>query len=312
MRRAARSVAASALALALAAALVPGVAGCKSQSGAVNLTIVADPSLPDATVAAIGVLEIGLSGAVSTMQSYLVNQPFSSGRQERLAIRPSVSSGSLTITVFARAADGTPLAYGQTMVTLRSDGPVAAQVTLTGDLPPTGGDMGTGAPDLATGAGGPTIQLVAGQIGGMGNVDATGSAARFNNPRALVYDSGNLYVTDLHNHCVRKIALATGAVTTFAGAAILPGSADGIGTAARFNRPNGIVSDGAGNLYVADMYNHTIRKIVDRHRRRHHHRRQRRPGGQHRRHRRRRALQQPARPRLATAPATSTSPTPAT
>ena len=250
--RAARAVAVLALAL--------GVAGCKSQAGAVDLTMVADASLPDATVAAIGVLEIALGGAVTTTQSYLVDQPFASGRQERLAIRTSVNSGALTISVLARSAGGTPLAYGQTMVTLKSDGAVAAQVTLTGDLPP--GDMGAGGPpDLATG-GGPTIQLVAGQVGGMGNVDATGSAARFNNPRALAYDGGNLYVTDSHNSSIRKIALATGAVTTFAGAALAPGSADGVGGAARFNRPNGLAVDGAGHLFVADMGNHTIRQIV--------------------------------------------------
>jgi sugar lactone lactonase YvrE len=122
--------------------------------------------------------------------------------------------------------------------------------------------MGTGGgSDMSTGTG-PTIQLVAGQIGGMGNVDATGAAARFNNPRALAFDGGRLYVTDSRNNSVRTVDVASGAVTTLAGAALLSGTADGTGVAARFNRPNGLVTDGAGNLYIADMGNHTIRKIV--------------------------------------------------
>ena len=253
------------LAVALAVALVPAlVAGCKSQPGAVNLTIVADPSLPDATVAAIRILEIGVSGAASTSQSYLVDQPFSSGRQERLSIRTSVSSGTLDLSVLARAAAGDALAYGQTSVALESGGPVAAQIVLTGDLPAF--DMGAGAGVDGSGDGGtvvgPTIQLVAGQLGGIGNADGVGAAARFNNPRALAYDGGNLYVTDQQNHCIRKIDVTTGAVSTIAGSALQKGTADGVGAAARFNHPFGLAADGAGNLYVADMNNDTIRKIV--------------------------------------------------
>jgi len=75
------------LAAALAAAALAAAGGCKSQSGTVNLTLVADASLSDATVAAIGVLDVRVSGAAATSQSYLVDQPFASGRQERLSIR---------------------------------------------------------------------------------------------------------------------------------------------------------------------------------------------------------------------------------
>ena len=297
MRAARLAAAASASALALIAML--GVGGCKSQSGAVELTIVADPSLPDATVADIGVLGISLSGAVTTMQSYLVNQPFSSGRQERLAIRPSVTSGSLTIAVLAGSSAGTPLAYGQTTVTLKADGPVAAQVTLTGDLPPPGGgDMGVGdVPDLATGTSGPTIQLIAGQLGGMGNVDATGSAARFNNPRALAYDGGNLYVTDLRQqlhpqggarHRRRDHLRGRGAAPPAPSTAPAPPRASIGPTAWSATAPATSTSPTWTTHHPEDRH---------RHRRRHHPRRQRRPGRQQRRHRRRRALRPPARHR---------------
>jgi sugar lactone lactonase YvrE len=93
-------------------------------------------------------------------------------------------------------------------------------------------------------------------------VDDTGAAARFQYPTASVVVSGNLYVADTFNHAIRKIVIATGEVTTLAGStAGLSGATDDMGTAARFNFPCGITTDGT-NLYVADRNNHAIRKIV--------------------------------------------------
>ncbi|HEY9899838.1 MAG TPA: hypothetical protein V6D00_11700, partial [Pantanalinema sp.] len=51
-------------------------------------------------------------------------------------------------------------------------------------------------------------------------------------------------------------------VATLAGTAESLGSTDGTGTAAKFKNPSAVVADGSGNLYVADTFNHTIRKIV--------------------------------------------------
>ncbi len=53
----------------------------------------------------------------------------------------------------------------------------------------------------------------------------------------------------------------TNEVSTLAGSEI-PGLVDGIGSLAKFNFPSGIILDEAGNLYVADHSNHTIRKIT--------------------------------------------------
>jgi DNA-binding beta-propeller fold protein YncE len=72
---------------------------------------------------------------------------------------------------------------------------------------------------------------------------------------------GNLYVADTLNHTIRKIALPGGVVTTVAGMAGATGSADGVGSAARFNTPLGLAYDGAGKLYVADSANLTIRAL---------------------------------------------------
>jgi len=73
---------------------------------------------------------------------------------------------------------------------------------------------------------------LAGQAGISGNIDASGSAARFNNPSGVAVDSaGNVYVTDTLNNTLRKVT-ASGAVSTLAGQAGASGSANGIGTAA--------------------------------------------------------------------------------
>jgi hypothetical protein len=106
------------------------------------------------------------------------------------------------------------------------------------------------------------LSTVAGQAGSSGSADGTGSAARFNDPSDVAADSaGNVYVADTNNHTIRKITSA-GVVTTLAGLAGTSGSTDGTGSAARFNLPAGLAVDGSGNIYVADTYNHTIRKVT--------------------------------------------------
>jgi len=105
------------------------------------------------------------------------------------------------------------------------------------------------------------VTTLAGQAGSAATVDAVGAAARFNSPVGITTDGENLYTTGYSDHTIRKIVIATGQVSTVAGLANNPGSGDGTGTAARFNTPWDITTDGA-NLYVADSANHTIRKIV--------------------------------------------------
>jgi sugar lactone lactonase YvrE len=98
-----------------------------------------------------------------------------------------------------------------------------------------------------------------------GSTDAVvGTAARFSTPYGSAYDAnGNAYITDNSNHTVRKVT-AAGVVSTIAGSAGNSGTADstgGSGLTARFNSPTGIAVDTAGNIYVSDYGNQTIRKI---------------------------------------------------
>lgn len=87
-------------------------------------------------------------------------------------------------------------------------------------------------------------------------------APGFDSPGGVAVDaSGNLYVADTENHVIRKIT-PTGTVSTLAGSPGVNGSADGQGSAARFNSPNALAVDAAGNVFVADTVNRTIRKIT--------------------------------------------------
>ena len=106
------------------------------------------------------------------------------------------------------------------------------------------------------------VSTFAGLAGSSGSADGTGGVARFNLPSGVAVDgSGNVYVADYNNHTIRKITPG-GKVSTLAGLAGSFGSADGTGSAARFDGPYGVAVDGSGNVYVSDSYNHTIRKIT--------------------------------------------------
>ncbi len=90
------------------------------------------------------------------------------------------------------------------------------------------------------------------------------TAARLRYPSGLAVDAaGNLYITDEGNYRIRKVTIATGIISTVAGDGVLGSSGDGgPAVAARFNRPTAVAVAASGNLYVADAFNHRVRKIT--------------------------------------------------
>ena len=73
--------------------------------------------------------------------------------------------------------------------------------------------------------------------------------------------AGNLYIADTSNNRIRKVDTA-GVITTVAGSGTYGFSGDGgAATSARLSFPYGVTPDGAGNLYIADTWNHRIRKV---------------------------------------------------
>jgi sugar lactone lactonase YvrE len=107
----------------------------------------------------------------------------------------------------------------------------------------------------------PVIRILAGQMGGAGNQDAQGAAARFNVPSALARDAaGNVYVADTSSCLVRRIS-QTGAVSTFAGTPGRCGHRDGAAAQSLFRAPQGVAVDSAGTVYVSDTGNAVIRRI---------------------------------------------------
>ena len=134
----------------------------------------------------------------------------------------------------------------------------------------------------ATTTGGMTgsVYSIAGPASGVtsntfGYVDATGTAAKFNNPQGMTIDaSGNLYIADSSNNVIRKVVVpslvnGTGVVTTIAGtystaAGVntgVPGSQDSsTGLSASFNGPRALLARG-NTLLVSDFLNGTLRAV---------------------------------------------------
>ena len=99
------------------------------------------------------------------------------------------------------------------------------------------------------------------RFGGDGGVS---SSAILNEPAGLAIDrAGNLYIADQLNHRVRRINANGGTITTVAGSGIRGFSGDGgPATSARLNEPTAVAVDASGNLYIADLLNHRIRRVA--------------------------------------------------
>ncbi len=110
------------------------------------------------------------------------------------------------------------------------------------------------------------ISTVAGDVirgyGGYGGDGGAALAANLSSPRGVALDgAGNLYIADEGNNRIRKVD-AAGVISTVAGSGTAGYSGDGgAAVAAQLYAPEGVALDGAGNLYIADVDNHRIRKV---------------------------------------------------
>lgn len=101
--------------------------------------------------------------------------------------------------------------------------------------------------------------------GTAGYADGAGTNAKFNTMREITFSAlGDAYVGDYNNNAVRKVTASTGVTTTVAGGAGISqaGYKDGTGTQALFNGPRSVVMLLDGSIYVADSFNHMVRKIL--------------------------------------------------
>jgi hypothetical protein len=88
-------------------------------------------------------------------------------------------------------------------------------------------------------------------------------SAQLSNPFGIAVDSsGNLFIADTYNHCIREVSSSTGVIATVAGTGSFGFSGDGgAATSAQLRNPFGVAVDAVGNLFIADTDNNRIRKV---------------------------------------------------
>jgi len=109
------------------------------------------------------------------------------------------------------------------------------------------------------------VTTIAGQVNTFGYTNGLGTNALFGYPHSIAVDnSSNVYVADTENQVIRKLTPAgtNWLVSTIAGLGGVSGSTDGVGTNALFYYPEGVAVDITGNLFLADTFNQTVRKLT--------------------------------------------------
>jgi coenzyme F420-reducing hydrogenase beta subunit len=193
----------------------------------------------------------------TVLYTYAAPQPVTLTLTNPYSLTPTWSYPTITGVSWATSTTGITLTVAQgTIVTTQT---VTVSASYSTFSYPQSFSLTADNTPIITGV----VTTLAGTALSTGSTDATGAAARFNLPQGVSCDTlGNVYVSDSTNNTIRKIVASTGVVTTLAGLVGGSGSADGTGSAARFYTPWGMACDTSGNIYVADSFYNTIRKIV--------------------------------------------------
>jgi len=226
-------------------------AGTTGGSHTITATALANGATSTATVTVV---------AVPVVRSFTVSQATFSAGDMATFTADFDTDGSATIV--SGASSTAILSNTPVSVTLDTSKTYTLQVVNSvGDGPAT--------PALTAKVLVGNLSVLAGVPSGQGNTDGKLPAgtsdptqlARFWEPNGILIDpNGNVFISDYDNNVIRKIDTA-GNVTTPFGTVGLHGATNGTGTAAKFFGPAGLAMDAAGNLYVADVWNYTIRKI---------------------------------------------------
>ncbi len=154
--------------------------------------------------------------------------------------REDVINGPLLAAAFAQPSEIVTDSAGEFLYLVDSEGSAIRRVTTD----PAG--------IVTTIAG--TSELPGGQsLFAFGDVDGAGDKARFQHPLGITADSEHLYVADSYNHKIRRIEIATGNVTTWAGNGTPGDATDPL----QLSEPGGL-SIADGKLFVADTNNHRV------------------------------------------------------
>jgi len=247
----------------------------------INTASVVTSSEPDNMVLAGNTLFISTDDALSGLELWKFNVPAAFDSAQDVAvdstgnlfvadtanhvIRKITPSGAVSTFAGTVGSLGSVDAAG---ITAKFSGPRGLTVDATGNVYVA--DSGNHTIRRITPAG--VVTTVAGSAGNQGSLDGNGAASRFRTPKDLAVssDGTQLFVADSGNHTIRRVTLTINGsnvvtavvVATLAGSPMLTGSTDATGAAARFSDPNGTALDSAGNIYVVDTDNHTIRRVT--------------------------------------------------
>ena len=191
-----------------------------------------------------------------------------------IVLTHATTTGSRTVTTVSSASFGVVSSYFADGTVTNAALPLGAYDSASLTLR-TVADASTGSPTATAVAaaagltfGALTSTIPAPSVGtstaGLSNALSIGTDAQFRGPTALAQMSGYYYVSDSSNHVIRKINVATGAVSLLAGMSGVSGDAEwttGENNTAKFNSPTGLLVNGTW-LYVADSGNNKIKRIT--------------------------------------------------